>query len=590
MRLWDEYHGAGFAVMRALQRSLARSRQGLSIVALLTLPALPLLAATPESETATVVIPAPLQITVNSPEDGPAAADEQLTLREAIQIATGMRPLKALSEAERSQIAPLNNDLPARIIFELPLDRTTIRLQSLLPPLTRPGLTIDGTTQPGYQKLASTDLELTPELLPEDAVPLPVVTLTPARDREVFRGLTIVADNITIRGLSLYGFTSRHRATASMPPGNIFIAHHLLPDKQRGVAAYESPFPNPPQGIEITQNWLGSPPIPGIWNPETNVDLDDIVEDDDAPLGNTPRSAFGIYAFNTLGTTIHRNHIVNHSGSGIITAKNTENLHITENIIARNGFGGMPDAIRLEGNIRNAQIRANLIRENAGSSLYFFKPTGAALIEDNLIANNGKRYRRAAVFLMGNDHQVANNRIIGQPGPGVAVTGYPSSDRNLIQGNQFAQIDGLSIDLVTEQDTNVLSFQIADGANPETNSFQRQRKTANFGIDAPRFVSREFFLNPRTNSVTLLGSAEPNARLEIYRVDESGSQRGPLSQPLLTAEADGDGQFSVVLDALDSGTVLSATATHPSYGTSEPSLNVKIRSIIPTGARSELPH
>lgn len=163
--------------------------------------------------------PAPVQVTVNSPLDGEIEADEVVTLREAIAITNGVLNKGDLSEAERAQISPSKDH--SRIDFDLPSDNTTIRLQTLLPTITNPGLMIDGTSQTGYA------------LVDGDAsAPAPVVALTPAEDAEVFRGLTLAADRVHIRALSLYGFTSIHKTTATTPPADIFIAHRLLPSKR----------------------------------------------------------------------------------------------------------------------------------------------------------------------------------------------------------------------------------------------------------------------------------------------------------------------------------------------------------------------
>ena len=589
------------SVYRSFQHLSGKSTLQLSLgMAMAVLPAFPLLAVTPdnpESDSAlsiqTIVESLPaMQVTVTSNADGPIAADGDLTLREAIHIVNGTLPVDWLSEAEQGQVATLGTDAGSQIAFDLPANQTTIYLQTVLPPLAQPGLTVDGTTQPGYQ--APADLAVTaPPTPPDEEAPPPVVALTPAPGQEVFRGLTVVADNVAIRGLSLYGFTARHRRTVSMPPGDIFIAHHLLPDQRRGVEPFVSPYPTPPKGVEIEDNWLGIPPT-GLTSSlpvpvyENSGDSEADGNEEESASGPL-RSAFGVYVFNSLGTTIRRNRIANHDGSAIITAKNAENLLVTENLLEWNGLGGMPDAIRLEGNIRNTRIFSNSIRENAGSSIYMFKPVGAALIQDNEIVRNGQRYRRAAIYLMGNDHQVLYNQVEEQPGPGVAVTGYPSSDRNLILGNRFSRLDGLSIDLVTEQDTNVLSYQTADGANPIANSFQRKRKTANFGIGSPRFVSREFFLNPFTGKVTLIGKARPQSQLEFYQVNEGGSTHGPLSQPIATLDVDSSGKFTISFDNLKPGDKISATATHPEYGTSEPARNAVVRSI-PSGIVDRLPN
>ncbi len=74
----------------------------------------------------------------------------------------------------------------------MPSGQTTIRLVDVLPPLDRPGLIVDGTTQSGYAADRSAINEL--------PIPIPLVTITPADGKEVFRGLTVTADGVTIRG------------------------------------------------------------------------------------------------------------------------------------------------------------------------------------------------------------------------------------------------------------------------------------------------------------------------------------------------------------------------------------------------------
>ena len=89
------------------------------------------------------------QITVNSDRDGDIQSDRELTLREAIAIANGSLTLDRLSETERAQIKPIANSKGSQIGFNLPSDRTTIKLSKALPALSRENLTIDGTTQTG---------------------------------------------------------------------------------------------------------------------------------------------------------------------------------------------------------------------------------------------------------------------------------------------------------------------------------------------------------------------------------------------------------------------------------------------------------
>jgi outer membrane protein OmpA-like peptidoglycan-associated protein len=476
-----------------------------------------------------------------------------LTLREAIAIVNGQLSAEQLSDAEKALVKPLEVNTASRIEFNLPPEQTTIRLNEMLPSLASPGLVVDGTTQAGYDATRSATAEI--------AIPIPVVVITPAPDQEILRGLTIVADRITVRGLSLYGFGDPVQGpTLSTPPADIFIAHRLPPPdtSQQQPPNDDFPFSErdvPPKEVVIEQNWLGIPPDERM--PETT-------------------SAFGVSVFNSLGTTIRRNRIANHQGSAIITSVQARNLLIAENIIVGNGIAGMPDAIRLEGVINDSQITGNLICGNDGSGVYLFKPEGAVQIRDNQISFNGRRLRRAAVYLMGDSNQVIDNQIRYQSGPGVVVTSYPKSSGNIIEGNRFEGLEGLSIDLNTQQNVDPIHFQRGDGPNPQRNSPNRRQETGNAAINAPQFLSSEFFV--LGSEVKLFGKADPGSTVEIYRVRENTAiAYGPLSEPLTSVTTDEQGQFSITLNNLQPGEKVSAIATHPEYGTSEPALNALVQ-------------
>ena len=411
--------------------------------------------------------PVSFKIIVNSNQDT-IAPDGGLTLREAISLANGNLSPDQLSVAEKSQVQP-SSDGTSRIEFSLPPDQTTIRLTEVLPAIERPGLTIDGTTQPGYKA---------DPVINELPLASPVVTIVPAEGKEVFRGLTVSADGVTIRGLSLYGFTSQHRSTATTPPADIFISHRLPPPdiSKQPTPANFSPFYRddvPPKDVVIENNYLGIPPT-------------------GTPAVSQERSAFGVYVFNGTGTQIRRNWIANHDGSGIITSVDADNLKVTENAVIGNGVAGMPDGLRLEGKVNQAQITGNLICANDGSGVYLFKPEGAVQIQDNQIVYNGRRLRRSAIYLMGSNHQVTGNQIRYQVGPGVVVAANPDSRNNRIQANRFSNLEGLSIDLVTRNDADVFAYQRGDGVNPLRDTGNRHFDTGNAGVNAPQFASREF--------------------------------------------------------------------------------------------------
>ncbi len=553
----------------------------LALLSILALPAV--VAAKPSSRIDPLTN---VDIVVNGNADI-LASDEVLTLREAIAIVNGTLPLQELSEAERRQVRARKGGLPetssflggSSIEFDLPPQQTTIELTKPLSILASPGLVIDGTSQPGYG-----DSELAAETL---TVPMPVVAITPAPGAEIWQGLTVVADGVTIRGLSIYGFNTDTIPDALIPPADIFISHPPSPKElsERNVEEL-SPYDSlmltedllfdsldmpPSQGVVIEDNWLGIAPNTEIGNPKQQT-----------------TSAFGVYAYNSSNVKITGNAIAFHQGSGIITSRQATNLLIEGNLLEGNGFAGMPDAIRLEGDINGSTIIGNLIRQNAGSAIFTFKPDGAVEIRDNTITSNGHRLEQAAVYLMGNEHQVIDNQISNQPGSGVTVAAVPESRRITITGNQFANLQGLSIDLVTQQGTTVQAYQVGDGRNPLIDNYQRRRQTANLAINTPRFLSQEFFFLSPTK-VTLLGEALPGSTVEIYRVTDgisnssSDEEPGKQWEPITNISVDEEGNFSITLTEVQPGEQVSAIATHPEYGTSEPAVNAVIRSL-PTAA------
>jgi len=494
-----------------------------------------------------------VQIKVNSPQDGPITPDDQLTLREAIAITNGTLTLAELSDAEQGQVtASASNSV---IAFELPTGQTKIELQSLLPVLAQPGLVVDGTTQAGYDAAKSATAEI--------LVAIPVVEITSADNADVFRGLTLVADDITIRGLSLHGFTSAHGVTESTPPADIFIVHELPPPdiSQQHIPASNFSFYDenqPPQGIVIEQNWIGIPT--------------------DNSMPEKP-SAFGVSVFNSQGVKLQHNRISYHDGSGVITGARAENLEIIENLIVNNGLAGMPDAIRLDGRIDNGLITGNLMCGNDGSGIFLFKPQGSVEISNNDIRFNGQRLRRAAIYLMGNDHRVVDNQIANQKGPGVVVTAFSQggtthSQRNIIENNRFENIEGLSIDLNTRRNRGVQDFQRGDGPNPLRDSHNRRRDTGNSAINPPQFDSPEFFVV--NGLVVVQGKADVGSMVQLYLTRGGTGDYGPLTTPLATVDVTEDGTFSYASAALQPGDVISGTATDADYGTSEPALNTTV--------------
>ncbi len=494
------------------------------------------------------------QITVNSNEDGEIKPDRELTLREAIAIANRTLAVESLSETERAQVKPFSNIKNSTISFNLPPNSTTIRLNKALPNLSSENLLIDGTSQAGYDANKSFAQEL--------KIPQPIVAITPVDGVEIFRGLTIVADGVTIRGLSIYGFNSRESVPTTTPTADIFISHQAPPPdtSQQQQPAPNAPFydkDRPPIGVVLEANWLGI-----------------------TPAGTMPKqpSGFGVYLFNSKDASIRNNRIAYHEGSGIVSLVRSTGSQIIENAITDNGFDGMPHGIYLEGEIDKLRIKGNTICANDGSGVYLFKPNGAIAIENNRILFNARSTLYSAIYLMGNDHQVTNNEIRNQRGGGVAISSYPKSDRALIRKNNFTALKGLSIDLIGLRHVGVRDYVTGDGINLQRDSNFRRVDTANGAINSPIFLASAFpmFSSDRVN---IDGKADPDTEVDLYRVVgkiDANLPYGPLSEYLTTVKTNSDGKFAATLKNIKVGDTISAIATDPTYGTSEPAFNAKI--------------
>ncbi|MEM6520880.1 MAG: OmpA family protein, partial [Cyanobacteria bacterium P01_D01_bin.71] len=341
-------------------------------------------------------------------------------------------------------------------------------------------------------------------------------------------------------------------ATLTTPAADILVINRALPaDLQLDAPQFEgldlSDSEQAVDGVVIEQNWLGT-------------ELDESMPD--------RRSAFGVVVFNATNVTVASNLIQHHEGSGVITGYRADGLQLDGNAILGNGLAGMPDGVRLEGSLVGASITNNLVCANDGSGIYLFQPDGAVQIQSNNIRFNGRRFRRAAVYVTGQGHEISGNEIGYQPGPGVAVSAYPHSDRNLIRENQFTQLDGLSIDLMAQGNSGALHFQRGDGPNPPRDHHHRRSETGNGAINAPEFSQYAF--EPTGADLTLTGKADPGSEVDLYRVKEDDGLYSPLSEPLMTTTADADGTFSFTWDNAD-GDWLSAIASDPEFGTSEPS-------------------
>jgi hypothetical protein len=518
-----------------------------------------------------------IRVVVNSNQDI-VSKDHVITLREAILLVNGQLKIEDLSDLEKTMVSrslmsgeTYKGQPISRIDFQLRMDQTTIRLRSVLPNITRTGLVIDGTNQFNVaNSVAGFTVTATESGSPAEAPTIAIIPdeklLTTQLDnqdkndpsrQDLNRGLTITSSGVTVKNLAIAGFTTQHRSTATEPPADIFIT--AAPNLDARLETLETD--RVPQDITIENNWLGRLP----QGTQTSM-----------------KSAFGVYLFNGNQVTIRGNTIADHDGSGVITSIQAKGFKIHNNLIEKNGFAGMPDALRIEGDIEGGEIYKNLIQNNAGSGVYVFNPKGSTKIYQNQIQNNSQRYRRGAIYLTGLNHAVLDNQITQQSGSGIVVAAYPASYGNQILNNQFTSIQGLPIDLVSQMNVGTNDYQYGDGPNLKTDSRERGEKTGNAGINSPVFISPEFFISELDSTVDLSGTTLPNADVEIYKLSETSDMTLNTvnsATRIATVKSGADDRFSIKLTGLKPGDRLAATVTSSNFGTSEITRPVMVKAL-----------
>jgi hypothetical protein len=156
----------------------------------------------------------------------------------------------------------------------------------------------------------------------------------------------------------------------------------------------------------------------------------------------------------------------------------------------------------------------------------------------------------------------------------VVVAAYPKSDHNIILENRFAELKGLSIDLVTRQHTNVQDYRTGDGPNPQRDSDLRRMDTGNAAINTPLFLSPEFYL--MDGRVNLDGKADPGSMVLLYKSPAGKEPYSPLKDFVGQVEVGENGRFGFTLKDAQVGDRYTAISTDPRYGTSEPAANVEV--------------
>ncbi len=263
-------------------------------------------------------------------------------------------------------------------------------------------------------------------------------------------------------------------------------------------------------------------------------------------------------------------------------------------------------------------ISGNQVGVLAGSS--FFGTVEAKVIGNYIGTNPDGTTARAnesgGIQIQGSNHQIKNNLISGNGGPGIEILGVLGSTEangNIISGNNIGLNvsgtaglpNGIGISIQgnadnniigsgysTSYDSNTIAYNEGYGifigqamGTPLGNSFRKNSFFENNGpaIKFQQATVQHSITPPNLDSLVemiagvlrLYGSgAPPNSKIDIYTAAPDPTNAGEGKTWLNEATADGSGNFYVDLSPTDCGD-LTATATNTSGSTSEFSQNYK---------------
>jgi hypothetical protein len=460
------------------------------------------------------------------------------------------------------------NSGPNTIVFHIEHGVQTIRPESALPGITEP-VTIDGTTQPGYNGH-------------------PLIELNGTHVTNGFAGLTIFADNTTVRGLVINGFLHYEGIRVSSRGGNDVIAGNYIGTDVAGVG----PVPNG-GGIVVdlgNGSMIGGP-NPGdgnvisgnMWN---GISITDVAHT--AVQGNL------------IGTDSAGMKVLGNGYNGVdVNAALYTMIGGTDpgagNVISANGYNGILTTASY------AVIQGNLIGTNSlGKHALGNGMAGVSL--------GIRGYERSNWDTIGGIQPGAGNLISGNHDDGVFVHGHDA----IIQGNQIGTDirggplgnEGNGVDLEYEVPAlanntvggtvgaaaNTIAFNGGNGILVDTafgNALQRNSifgHAAGLGIalvnagnadqSAPDLTSAWSDGTSTTVEGSFASASDTTFTLEFYANTEcnpSGYGEGErfLGAMTVLTDADGNASFSfTVAIGVDVGEFISATATDPGNNTS----------------------
>lgn len=368
----------------------------------------------------------------------------------------------------------------------------TIRLTTAVAAITE-SVVIDGTTQTAFTGDTNAGQLGAGGVVGTGALALPRVNrpeIEIVDGNGLAIGFDIDANNVTIRGLAIYGF------------GNAANSDNDTDIRVR----------NGRTGALIEQNILGS-------TASNFVDP-----------GTSARSG-GDHIRVTGGDSgiIRRNLIGFSQGKGIELNSGANGWLVESNEIRTNGYtAGNWDGIDIENGTNTATIRGNLLTGNFGCGIDAYQSTGSSLIENNTIENNGfgtiALIETMGVRLFGTGNTAQFNVIRSNRGAGIVIA--QSSRTNRISQNSIyangASTGQIGIDLHNPTDneaTGTAPFvTLNDTGDPDAGG----NDLTNFPVLVSASLSAGQF--------TLRGFARPGATIELFlaAADPSGFGEGQL--------------------------------------------------------------
>jgi parallel beta-helix repeat protein len=355
-------------------------------------------------------------------------------------------------------------------------------------------------------------------------------------------GLNILAADVTVRRLSLWGF-----GTAVLADGHANIRVGNV------------------TGALIEQNILGTPP-------------DSFTDPGAARTGGQ-----GIWVQSGDTGTIQNNLIGFNESFGIFLFQGANTWLVENNEIRSNALGSAGlDGIDINNSSASATIRGNLFAANLGSAVDMFLGGGSNVIENNTMTGNGiGGVEDAGVRILADNNAIRRNIITASAGSGIMIVNdaatNPPHEANLISQNVISNSGKIGIDLHTVAEDPAL------GTNPYVtpNDVGDPDGGANQGQNYPVLTSAGSSGGNTTIIGTLNSIASTTYTIEFYS-NNAADPEGEVYLGSDTVTTDGSGNATIntmLAVAVAAGDVITATAIDPADNTSEFSAPVTVTAV-----------